>query len=46
MGAHDLSIIMVGRYKDPSEAYATAIIDAEHEYGHDGYNGGSSMMIN
>ena len=39
MGAHDSSVIMVGRYIDPNQAYATAVIEAQHDYGHDGYNG-------
>ena len=39
MGAHDLSVIMVGRYRDSNQAYAAAVSEAQYDYGHDGYNG-------
>lgn len=40
MGACSFAVMQVGRYKDASEAYREACIEAEEYYGHqEGYNG-------
>jgi len=39
MGAHDCSVLKVGRYKSAETAYKSAVEDAHWEHGHDGYNG-------
>jgi len=39
MGAFDRTDFALGRYKSAREAYNELIKEAEHEYGHDGYNG-------
>jgi len=39
MGAFDRTDFALGRYKSAEEAYNKLVEEAEHEYGHDGYNG-------
>ena len=39
MGAHECNVVKVGKYRDANQAYAEAVKEAEHQYGHDGYNG-------
>tara|TARA_R100001594_G_scaffold142999_1_gene190520 strand:+ start:466 stop:807 length:342 start_codon:yes stop_codon:yes gene_type:complete len=39
MGAHDCTVLKIGRYRDANEAYAEAVVEAENQYGWDGYNG-------
>ena len=39
MGAHCQQDFAIGRFKTAKEAYKKLVEDAEHEHGHDGYNG-------
>tara|TARA_R100000234_G_C4831650_1_gene107182 strand:- start:51 stop:392 length:342 start_codon:yes stop_codon:yes gene_type:complete len=39
MGAHNCSVLKIGRYRDANQAYAESVKEAEYEKGHDGYNG-------
>jgi hypothetical protein len=39
MGATNFGDLAVGRYKNASDAYNDLVEDAEHEHGHDPYNG-------
>ena len=39
MGAFDRTDFALGKYKSAREAYNELVEEAEHEYGHDGYNG-------
>ena len=39
MGATTFGDLTVGRYKNASDAYNSLVEEAQHEYGHDPYNG-------
>tara|TARA_R100001082_G_scaffold21955_1_gene10557 strand:- start:430 stop:771 length:342 start_codon:yes stop_codon:yes gene_type:complete len=39
MGAFESQDIAVGRFKDAQQAYDELVKEAQHEYGHSGYNG-------
>jgi len=45
MGAHDCTVLKIGKYRDANQAYAEAVREAEHEQGHDGYNGTISTSV-